>query len=184
MKLTFYRHALIGAHALGSSRKKEKKYSSQRKRVAIVDLFEGLWSVGTRFRHYHNASLSPEQKHWLFHSLPLFTEVSILNCDTPVDIIACGIHSWRTQIGATDVKWWPRYGKERRDDRCWLGGQLLESSLLLGDFSCCINPYICERQWRGRWGVSRVGDDSRYSKPLSSSRFLSDRRRHTGILYS
>ena len=45
----FYRHAL---EYLQSARSENKRGKTQpRKRLAIVDLFEGLWSVGTRFRH-------------------------------------------------------------------------------------------------------------------------------------
>ena len=52
--------------AIGSSEKKRKKKVSLRKRLPIVDLFVGLSSVGTRFRH------------WRCHPLPVFMTVGMI----------------------------------------------------------------------------------------------------------
>ena len=51
---------------------------------------------------------------------------------------------------------WPRHIEKGRKVRCWLGGQLL---FFWGDFSCCINPQISDRKWRGDCRVSLWGDD-------------------------
>ena len=45
-----YRHAFQYLQSARSEEKKREKKVFQRKRLAIVDLFEGLWSVGARFR--------------------------------------------------------------------------------------------------------------------------------------
>ena len=45
----------LGVPAMGSFKKmnknEKKKVVFLRKRQAIIDLFEGLWTAGTRFRH-------------------------------------------------------------------------------------------------------------------------------------
>ena len=73
------------------------------------------------------------------------------------------------------------YGRERRNYRCWLGGQLL---FILGDFLCCINPQMTRGNGREAERVSTVGDDSRYSRTLCASQHVSARRGNTRIPYS
>ena len=50
LRETFCRRALENLQSARSEEKKREKKVFQRKRLAIVDLFEGLWSVGARFR--------------------------------------------------------------------------------------------------------------------------------------
>ena len=47
---TFCRRALEYLQP-ARKKKKGKKCCFLQERLAIIDLFEGLWSVGTRFRH-------------------------------------------------------------------------------------------------------------------------------------
>ena len=52
----FFVGVLWGIPGIGSLKKKgEKRCLLLRKRLTIVDLFEGLWSVGTRFRRYRQS---------------------------------------------------------------------------------------------------------------------------------
>ena len=50
LRETFYRHALEYLEPARSEKKKKEKKIFLRKHLTIADLFEGLWSVGTRFR--------------------------------------------------------------------------------------------------------------------------------------
>ena len=50
LRETFYRHALEYLQSAPSDQKQCKKNVFLRKRLTIIDLFEGLWSVATRFR--------------------------------------------------------------------------------------------------------------------------------------
>ena len=71
---SFFRHALR-VSAIGSFRK--KSFFSAETPYPIVDLFEGLWRLGTRFRHYIAPVLGSEQKNWPCQPLPLLMAIGV-----------------------------------------------------------------------------------------------------------
>ena len=78
LRETFYGHALEHLQSAGSE-KNEKKRFFLRKRLAVIDLYEGLWSLGHVFATSASPILiGPEQKSWLRHPLPLFMAVSMM----------------------------------------------------------------------------------------------------------
>ena len=62
---------------LESARSEKMKNIFLRKRLTIVDRFEGLWSLRTRFSPLAPV-VGPERKNWLRHPLPLFMAVSMI----------------------------------------------------------------------------------------------------------
>ena len=62
---------------LQSARSEKKKIL--RKLLALIDLYEGLWWVGARFRRLRQSYITgPEQKKWPCRALPQFMAVSMV----------------------------------------------------------------------------------------------------------
>ena len=54
LRETFYRHVLEYLQWVRPEKMKKKRKNPLGKRLTIIDVFEGLWSLGTRFRHYQS----------------------------------------------------------------------------------------------------------------------------------
>ena len=83
-------------------KKKGKNVFFLRKRLTIIiDLFEGLWLVGTF------SALAPvlgsQQKDWLCHSVPPFMAVSMIPNVWHSSCYYCMRHSWLTKFGAISL---------------------------------------------------------------------------------